>query len=190
MKKILMIFLLPILVSCSHQHDNMKLIIMNEIKANIPAYWTYDTIAFSGVEQAMSEVTDTKQYQDIYKELCQADSLCIADSIVCSELGMKVTQDLKRKRNQIVAKLKSIKNSYRPHTIGKKVTHAYVCGTDFGDSLYITTFVLDEKNNIIKREPYAIPISKQERDSLKLSSVRKNMGKLANNINNGLFTNY
>lgn len=171
MKKIL--FILPILsiLGCV-SNDKTYQIIKNDIIKSIPSHWTYIPNNFIIVDSFMSSVYDTEQYIKLQEEKKYYDSIFIADSIGKEEAiaagGINLYPDdyfsimkfgisskqVKEKSNELLKGMNDLKVKYTPHFIGKAIFHDYKCITDFGDSAYISLYVLDNSNTILYKKEF------------------------------------
>lgn len=186
MKNIL--FILPILfiIGCT-SNEKIYQIIEDDIKTSIPNHWTYVPDNFIIVDSFMSSVYDTEQYIKLQEEKKSYDSIFIADSIGKEEaiaagginlypddyfsitrFGMSA-QGVKEISNKILSQMNDLKNKYVPHLIGKAVFHNYKCTTDFGDSTYLSMYVLDDKYNIVSKKEYS-KMNDYERDILNIAT--------------------
>lgn len=157
--------------SCNTKNE-LHNIIATDIKTAIPSHWVYFPNSFLVIDSFMSSVYDTEQYKTLAIQKSAYDSIYIADSISKEEaktssnnfiwtddhfslmrFGM-TAKEVKEKSNKILAEMNELKRKYKPHLIGKAVFHDYKCTTDFGDSLYISMYVLDNSNNILYKKRF------------------------------------
>lgn len=117
----------------SCKNDSDKNIISKYIQNTIPESWSYEPIAYSVTDSALTKVEDTQQFKELLKQIEQEDSMLIPDN---------------RKIEEINLQIENLKKKFTPKLIGKKILHAYMCSTDFGDSLFISEFIIDNKHNI------------------------------------------
>lgn len=109
--------------SCSNTSEmDVEKLVSNFVQSSLPENWTYEPIAYSVTDSAMSKVEDTKQYQELVEAQARLDSAFIHDETI-----------------GYYEEMKELKSKFTPHYIGKKIIHAYLCSTNFGDSLFINT---------------------------------------------------
>lgn len=156
------------LFSCARQVDRSKLesIISKDIQKSMPKYHTYTPILFSDIDSAMSSVNETPEYKNIYKDMITIDSTRIADSIAYVEnliynsdkpinIKYKGDKTLLEERKRIQSQLNILEKKYKPHCIGMLIYHKYKCSTDFGDSIYVGKYIIDNNYNIVEKEIYS-----------------------------------
>ena len=155
MKGILLFIVVCIFTSCVHQHDtDIETLISQTVKKDIPKSWSYESIAFSISDSAMSKLEDSKQYKELVKDMVQMDSIAIYSD----------------KQKEEIDKLKS---EYTPHYIGQRILHAYLCSTDSGDSLFIDTYIVGVDGNITKSNATSVYVSFP--DSVRMESTKKQL---------------
>lgn len=126
------------------------------VQSSLPETWTYEPIAYSVTDSAMSKVEDTKQYQELVEAQAQLDSAFIHDETI-----------------GYYEEMKELKSKFTPHYIGKKIIHAYLCSTDFGDSLFINTYIVGDDGDITRSNATSIYISSP--DSVRMESTKKQL---------------
>lgn len=157
MKGILLFTIVCIFTSCVHQHDtDIETLISQTVKKDIPKSWSYESIAFSISDSVMSKVEDTKQYQELVEAQAQLDSAFIHDDTI-----------------GYYEEMKDLKSKFTPHYIGKKIIHAYLCSTDFGDSLFINTYIVGDDGDITKSNVTSVYVSSP--DSVRMESTKKQL---------------
>lgn len=61
--------------SCSNTSEmDIEKLVSNFAQSSLPETWTYEPIAYSVTDSAMSKVEDTKQYQELVEAQTQLDS--------------------------------------------------------------------------------------------------------------------
>ena len=81
--------------------------------------------------------------------------------------------------------LQSLKDKYKPYSIGKGLVHIYICNTPFGDSLYYSRYVFDDEMKIKKQNQISFPI---DTDSISEITQRiKNRKKVDIELNDNLW---
>ena len=110
-KIVLFISVFFFMCSCSNTSEmDIEKLVSNFAQSSLPETWTYEPIAYSVTDSAMSKVEDTKQYQELVEAQTQLDSAFIHDEAIdCYE------------------EIKKLKSKFTPHYIGKKIIHAYLC---------------------------------------------------------------
>lgn len=143
--------------SCSNTSEmDIEKLVSNFAQSSLPETWTYEPIAYSVTDSAMSKVEDTKQYQELVEAQTQLDSAFIHDEAIdCYE------------------EMKKLKSKFTPHYIGKKIIHAYLCSTDFGDSLFINTYIVGTDGDITKSNSTSVYVSSP--DSVRMESIKKQL---------------
>lgn len=142
----------------SCKNDSDKNIISKYIQNTIPESWSYEPIAYSVTDSALTKVEDTQQFKELLKQIEQEDSMLIPDNHKIEEINLQI-EDLKKK--------------FSPKLIGKKILHAYMCSTDFGDSLFISEFIIDNKHNITQGKKTSQYINTP--DSLRLETTKQQL---------------
>lgn len=143
--------------SCNNtSEEGIENSISDFVQSSLPDTWTYEPIAYSVTDSAMSKVEDTKQYQELVEAQAQLDSTFIYDKAIgyCKEM-------------------KDLKSKFTPHYIGKKIIHAYLCSTDFGDSLFINTYIVGTDGDITKSNSTSVYVSSP--DSVRMESIKKQL---------------
>lgn len=153
------------LLSCTPKIDRSKLesIVSKDIQNSMPKYHTYTPISYSDIDSAMSTVEETTEYQKIYKDIIAIDSTRIADSIIYVENLIfssekpkyKGDEKLIQESKRIQSQLNDLRKKYRPHYIGMRIYHKFKCSTDFGDSIYVGKYIINDDYNIIEKEIYS-----------------------------------
>lgn len=143
--------------SCSNTSEmDIEKLVSNFAQSSLPETWTYEPIAYSVTDSAMSKVEDTKQHQELVEAQTQLDSAFIHDEAIdCYE------------------EMKKLKSKFTPHYIGKKIIHAYLCSTDFGDSLFINTYIVGADGDITKSNSTSVYVSSP--DSVRMESIKKQL---------------
>lgn len=142
----------------SCKNDSDKNIISKYIQNTIPESWNYEPIAFSVTDSALTKVEDTQQFKKLLRQIKQEDSMLIPDNNKIEEINLQI-EDLKKK--------------FTPKLIGKKILHAYMCSTDFGDSLFISEFIIDKKYNVSQGKKTSQYINTP--DSLRLETTKQQL---------------
>ena len=142
----------------SCKNDSDKNIISKYIQNTIPESWNYEPIAFSVTDSALTKVEDTQQFKKLLRQIEQEDSMLIPDNHKIEKINLQI-EDLKKK--------------FSPKLIGKKILHAYMCSTDFGDSLFISEFIIDNKHNITQGKKTSQYINTP--DSLRLETTKQQL---------------
>lgn len=142
----------------SCKNDSDKNIISKYIQNTIPESWSYEPIAYSVTDSALTKVEDTQQFKELLKQIEQEDSMLIPDNHKIEEINLQI-EDLKKK--------------FSPKLIGKKILHAYMCSTDFGDSLFISEFIIDNKHNVTQGKKTSQCINTP--DSLRLETTKQQL---------------
>lgn len=148
------IILLFMLVGCKRSHvqqfdqSEIEYLIGEHIKAELPDNRNYLPLFFTELDSAKSCVEDTPQYQTLQNELNKIDS-----SFVYDEEAASAIED----------RLDELKSKYKPHYIGMELSHAYISSTDFGDSLYIDTYIINDLSNIQKVNTISTSITQEQR---------------------------
>lgn len=142
----------------SCKNDSDKNIISKYIQNAIPESWSYEPIAYSVTDSALTKVEDTQQFKELLKQIEQEDSMLIPDNHKIEEINLQI-EDLKKK--------------FSPKLIGKKILHAYMCSTDFGDSLFISEFIIDNKHNVTQGKKTSQCINTP--DSLRLETTKQQL---------------
>lgn len=146
-----------ILYSCSNQSkDGIEQLITENVQSSLPSGWIYEPIAFSVTDSAMSRIEDTQQYKELLERQAQIDSSFIHDETI-----------------GYYEEMKELKSKFTPHYIGKKIIHAYLCSTDFGDSLFIDTYIVGSDGNITKSNAASVYVSSP--DSVRMESTKKQL---------------
>lgn len=167
--------LLFILISCKHsqlqKYDQSKIehLIEGHIKKNLPDNRIYLPLFFTKLDSAQSSVEDTPQYQNLQAELNMIDSLFVYDE--------KAALAIEKQLNELRSK-------YKPHYIGMKLAHAYISTTDFDDSLYIDTYIIDKLLNIQKINSISKAISQEEKGFLETKKGKDLIQKIYEYANN------
>lgn len=143
--------------SCGNTSEkDIEKLVSNFVQSSLPEIWTYEPIAYSVADSAMSKVEDTKQYQELVEAQAQLDSVCIHDETI-----------------GYYEEMKELKSKFTPHYIGKKIIHAYLCSTDFGDSLFINTYIVGDDGDITRSNATSVYISSP--DSVRMESAKKQL---------------
>lgn len=142
----------------SCKNDSDKNIISKYIQNTIPESWSYEPIAYSVTDSALTKVEDTQQFKELLKLIEQEDSMLIPDN---------------RKVEEINLQIENLKKKFTPKFIGRKMLHAYMCSTDFGDSLFISEFIIDNKRNITQGKKTSQYINTP--DSLRLETTKQQL---------------
>ena len=142
----------------SCKNDSDKNIISEYIQNTIPESWSYEPITFSVTDSALTKVEDTQQFKELLKQIEQEDSMLIPDN---------------RKIEEINLQIENLKKKFTPKFIGRKILHAYMCSTDFGDSLFISEFIIDNKHNITQGKKTSQYINTP--DSLRLETTKQQL---------------
>lgn len=143
--------------SCSNtSKKRVEKLVSNFVQSYLPETWTYEPIAYSVTDSAMSKVEDTKQFQELVEAQAQLDSAFIHDETI-----------------GYYEEMKDLKSKFTPHYIGKKIIHAYLCSTDFGDSLFINTYIVGDDGNITRSNATSVYISSP--DSVRMESTKKQL---------------
>lgn len=142
----------------SCKNDSDKNIISKYIQNAIPESWSYEPIAYSVTDSALTKVEDTQQFKELLKQIEQEDSMLIPDN---------------RKVEEINLQIENLKKKFTPKFIGRKMLHAYMCSTDFGDSLFISEFIIDNKHNITQGKKTSQCINTP--DSLRLETTKQQL---------------
>jgi len=165
-KELILIASSFVLLCCTNKATQSKLesIISKDIQNSLPKHQTYEPLSFSKVDSAMSLFIDTKEYKTLAEKIFKIDSTRIYDSLVYVDnlyfMGStkpnsyKCAQYLIDEKKQINSQIENLKEKYIPHYIGKFIAHKYKCSTDFGDTIYISNYVIDDNLNIIKKERF------------------------------------
>ena len=67
--------------SCNNtSEEGIENSISDFVQSSLPDTWTYEPIAYSVTDSAMSKVEDTKQYQELVEAQAQLDSTFIYDA--------------------------------------------------------------------------------------------------------------
>lgn len=159
MKVFTHIFFIAFLFFCSCNNTSEEEIqksISDFIQSSLPETWTYEPIAYSATDSAMSKVEDTKQYQELVEAQAQLDSTFIHDEAIGHYEEMK-----------------ELKAKFTPHYIGKKIIHAYLCSTNFGDSLFIDTYIVGADGDITKSNATSVYVSSP--DSMRMELTKKQL---------------
>lgn len=158
MKRLFLIIAIFVFISCVQQSEikGLEQIVSSEIKSTLPSTWTYEPIAFSNIDSVMSSIEDLAQYRELLQQQARIDSLYD-----------------ERESARIAEEISDLKLKFHPYYIGQKILHAYLCTTDFGDSLFIDEFILDKHKNIIKKKSSSIYV--QSPDSIRLESTQKQL---------------
>ena len=77
------------------------------------------------------------------------------------------------KIEEINLQIEDLKKKFTPKLIGKKILHAYMCSTDFGDSLFISEFIIDKKYNVSQGKKTSQYINTP--DSLRLETTKQQL---------------
>ena len=141
---------------CNTSEREIERAISNFVQASLPETWTYEPIAYSVIDSAISKVEDTKQYQEYVKAQALLDSAFIHD---------EATSYYDEK--------KDLESKFTPHCIGKKIIHAYLCSTDSGDSLFTNTYIVGADGDITKSNATSVYISSP--DSVRMESTKKQL---------------
>ena len=143
--------------SCNNtSEEGIENSISDFVQSSLPDTWTYEPIAYSVTDSAMSKVEDTKQYQELVEAQAQLDSTFIYDKAI-----------------GYYEEMKDLKSKFTPHYIGKKIIHAYLCSTDFGDSLFINTYIVGADGDITKSNSTSVYVSSP--DSVRMESIKKQL---------------
>lgn len=143
--------------SCSNTSEmGIEKLVSNFVQTSLPETWTYEPIAYSVTDSAMSKVEDTKQYQELVEAQAQLDSAFIHDKTI-----------------GYYEEMKDLKSKFTPHYIGKKIIHAYLCSTNFGDSLFINTYIVGADGDITKSNTTSVYVSSP--DSMRMESTKKQL---------------
>lgn len=143
--------------SCSNTSEmDIEKLVSNFAQSSLPETWTYEPIAYSVTDSAMSKVEDTKQYQELVEAQAQLDSTFIYDKAI-----------------GYYEEMKDLKSKFTPYYIGKKIIHAYLCSTDFGDSLFINTYIVGTDGDITKSNSTSVYVSSP--DSVRMESIKKQL---------------
>jgi hypothetical protein len=143
--------------SCNNtSEEGIENSISDFVQSSLPDTWTYEPIAYSVTDSAMSKVEDTKQYQELVEAQAQLDSTFIYDKAI-----------------GYYEEMKDLKSKFTPHYIGKKIIHAYLCSTDFGDSLFINTYIVGTDGDITKSNSTSVYVSSP--DSVRMESIKKQL---------------
>lgn len=143
--------------SCNNtSEEGIENSISDFVQSSLPDTWTYEPIAYSVTDSAMSKVEDTKQYQELVEAQAQLDSTFIYDKAI-----------------GYYEEMKDLKSKFTPHYIGKKIIHAYLCSTDFGDSLFINTYIIGANGDITPNNITSVYISSP--DSVRMESTKKQL---------------
>lgn len=154
---VLFISVFFLMCSCSNtSKKDIEKLVSNFAQSSLPENWTYEPIAYSATDSAMSKVEDTKQYQELVEAQAQLDSAFIHDDTI-----------------GYYEEMKDLKSKFTPHYIGKKIIHAYLCSTDFGDSLFINTYIVGDDGDITRSNATSIYISSP--DSVRMESTKKQL---------------
>lgn len=173
MKNILAIIILLSFLSCSDQNKAEK-IIREDIESQIANGCTYNPVRFSKLSDALSNIKDEEQYKSIKMQYDKAEYNYIYDSIACRENYItdsmnygKAFADVNRispsthyKYEYEInkKKIQDIEAKYKPYPIGKGLVHIYIYNTPFGDSLYYSKYIFDDKMKIRKQNKVSFPI--------------------------------
>lgn len=69
--------------SCSNTSEmGIEKLVSNFVQSSLPETWTYEPIAYSVTDSAMSKVEDTKQYQELVEAQARLDSSFIHDETI------------------------------------------------------------------------------------------------------------
>ena len=175
MRHILTITLLFIFIGCKHsqlqKYDQSKMedLIEGYIEKNLPDNRIYLPLFFTELDSAKSSVEDTPQYQNLQVELNKIDSSFVYDEKAALAI-----------ENQ----LKNLKSKYKPHYIGMKLSHAYISTTDFDDSLYIDTYIIDNLLNIQKTNSISKAITQEEKNFFETKKGKDLIQKIYEHANN------
>lgn len=144
-----------ILYACSNQpKDEIELLITKNIQNSLPNDWTYEPIAFSVTDSAISRVEDTQQYKELLEKQAQMDSVFGGNEAIEKEI-------------------ENVKAQFHPQYKGKNILHAYLCSTTLGDSLFIEKFTING-NEILAREKGS-SIYIESPDSVRMESTKKQL---------------
>lgn len=146
-----------IFYSCNNNtsEEGIEKSISDFVQSSLPETWTYEPIAYSVTDSAMSKVEDTKQYQELVEAQARLDSSFIHDETI-----------------GYYEEMKKLKSKFTPHYIGKKIIHAYLCSTNFGDSLFINTYIVGADGDITKSNATSVYVSSP--DSVRMESTKNN----------------
>lgn len=153
MKKLIyfLVGLSGILYSCSNQsEDGIEQLITDNVQSSLPSGWTYEPIAFSVTDSAMSRIEDTQQYKELLERQAQMDSVFGGSEAI-----------------------ENVKTQFHPQYIGQNILHAYLCSTPLGDSLFIEKFTING-NEILAREK-GPSIYIESPDSVRMESTKKQL---------------
>lgn len=154
---VLFISVFFLMCSCSNtSKKDIEKLVSNFAQSSLPENWTYEPIAYSVTDSAMSKIEDTKQYQELVEAQAQLDSAFIHDDTI-----------------GYYEEMKDLKSKFTPHYIGKKIIHAYLCSTDFGDSLFINTYIVGADGDITKSNATSVYVSSP--DSMRMESIKKQL---------------
>ena len=157
MKKLIyfLVGLSGILYSCSNQsEDGIEQLITENVQSSLPSGWTYEPIAFSITDSAMSRIEDTQQYKELLERQAQMDSVFGGSEAIENEI-------------------EHVKTQFHPQYIGQNILHAYLCSTPLGDSLFIEKFTING-NEILAREKGS-SIYIESPDSVRMESTKKQL---------------
>lgn len=200
MKNILAIIILLSFLSCSNQKKAEEIIRKNIESQTVNGY-TYNALIFSKLSDALSNIKDEEKYKSIKVQYDKAEYNYIYDSIACHESYItdsinygKAFADINKTSPSAVCKyeyekykkeLQSLKDKYKPYSIGKGLVHIYICNTPFGDSLYYSRYVFDDEMKIKKQNQISFPI---DTDSISEITQRiKNRKKVDIELNDNLW---
>ncbi len=156
-KIVLFISVFFLMCSCSNtSKKDIEKLVSNFAQSSLPENWTYEPIAYSVTDSAMSKIEDTKQYQELVEAQAPLDSAFIHDDTI-----------------GYYEEMKDLKSKFTPHYIGKKIIHAYLCSTDFGDSLFINTYIVGADGDITKSNATSVYVSSP--DSMRMESTKKQL---------------
>lgn len=170
MKHILTITtLLFILIGCKHsqvtKYDQSEIehLIEERIKKSLSDDRIYLPLFFTELDSAKSSVKDTPQYQKLQAELYKIDSSFVYDE---------------RAALTIENQLNELRIKYKPHYIGMELSHAYISTTDFDDSLYIETYIINNLSNIQKTNTISTAITQEEKAFFKTATGKDKIKKV------------
>jgi len=181
MKNGMLILILSLaLLSCTSKEEKSKKLVTDYIVTKLPQSWKYESLEFDKIDSAFSDIWDTPQYKEKLREINPYDSIIMLDSLRNPEQKIRLDPYFKEQRNIKQKELDELRRKFTKSYIGYSVVHFYKCKTEFGDSIYVSRFIIDKDfKKIISKTGYANDSKRY--DSIKAKS--KNFLIMNNKVN-------